>query len=118
MGYLGRGLALIGALLVLLFAASSASAAPPANDAFDNAETLTPPPASGESTATGTTVEATGEAHEPNAADQARYPVGCDGAAGTHGGSNPCQRSVWYSLTPVVDGPVALQTCQNAHGTV
>ena len=76
----------IAALLVL---GASARAAAPANDDFADAQALSP---TFTAEASGSNVEATKEAGEPNHA----------GNAGGH--------SVWYSWTPSVSGPVSIKS--------
>jgi len=85
-----RSLALLGmASALLLAAATAAQAAAPANDGFAQATFLADP----EVSVSGTTVEATEEAGEPD-------------HAGVSGGS-----SVWYSWTAPSSGPVTISTC-------
>jgi hypothetical protein len=78
---------LLVALSALLLVAA-AQAAPPANDAFANAQVL---PSSG--SVAGTNVEATKEPGEPAHAD------------------NRGARSVWYRWTPSFSGPAVIGTC-------
>jgi hypothetical protein len=85
-----------GALLGCLLLAATASAAPPANDAFASATTL-----SGSSlTASGTNVQATKETNEPN-------------HAGDPGGA-----SVWYSWTAPSTGTFLIDTCGSNFDTL
>ena len=77
-------LTVLGALLLV----AAAQAAPPANDAFANAQVL---PASG--SVTGTNLDATHEPGEP-----------------PHAG-NPGARSVWYRWTPSFSGSAVVETC-------
>ena len=83
-----RNAAVLFVLLGSLFAAAPALAAPPANDAFANAQVLGPA-----GTLTATNVEATKEPGEPNHADNA-------------GG-----RSVWFRWTPAFSGQARVATC-------
>jgi PASTA domain/F5/8 type C domain len=83
-------------IVIALTATAVATAAPPANDEFAAAQTLT-----GESgTAAGTNVDATAETGEP-----AHWPTG--------GG-----RSAWFSWTAPSDGPVTFETCTADFDTV
>lgn len=78
------------AVVASVFSASPAWAAPPANDAFANAEVITGPLPI---TVSGTNVDATKEPLEP-------------GHAGNSGG-----RSVWYRWTPDTSVFVYIETC-------
>lgn len=86
LGVLAVSVALgVGALVIV----PSAVAAPPANDDFANAQTIT-----GDSgSVAGTNVDATAEPSEP---DHAGYPA---------------QASVWYRWTPSADGKASFDTC-------
>ena len=78
-----------GAVACMFVFVSSAAAAPPANDNFANAQTI-----SGDSgTLAGTTVDATAEPNEPKHAGQ------------------PAQASVWYRWTAPADGLASFDTC-------
>lgn len=86
----------VGALLASLLAAGPALAAPPANDNFAAAQTITGTNA----TVSGTNVEATKQAGEPF-------------HAGDLGGA-----SVWYVWTAPNSGDYKLDTCGNAPDTL
>jgi Collagen triple helix repeat (20 copies) len=91
-----RGAAItLAASVALLAFASPASAAPPANDDFANAEVV---PAIGAAGLAGTTVEATSEAGEP-----AGIPT------------NPLN-TVWYAWTPNTTEQVTIHTCGPSGG--
>lgn len=84
-------------MVVCAFAASSASAAAPANDDFANAQVLS---SSLPLTVTGTDVEATLEPGEPS-------PPGVE----------PAGHSVWYSWEAPSSGNVSIGTCGSDIGT-
>ena len=88
---------LTGAAFALAFHPGAAVAAPPANDAFANAEVLTADPPF---EVTGTNAEATAEPGEPLHADQ-------DGGA-----------SIWYRWTPSSDVVVRIATCRSDFDTL
>lgn len=100
-GGLGTAVAVVTAVTAvaasLMLAAQPAWAAPPANDSFSTAATL-----SGDLpiTIAGSTVDATKEAGEPNHA----------GIAGGH--------SVWFRWTAASTGPVLIETCESAFDTL
>ncbi len=91
----GWALAILIALLSLLAAPGSASAAPPPNDDFADATELL----GGSPVSVGTTVEATVQAGEPN-------------HAGDSGGT-----SVWYRWTPARSGLIRL-SCDSSFETL
>jgi hypothetical protein len=76
-------------IAALLGCASFADAAPPANDSFASASALSPVPPS---SASGSNVEASKEAGEPN-----------------HAG-DPGGHSVWFSWTPSSSGPIGVRS--------
>ena len=91
-----RRLAVAAALLIVLAAPGSASAAPPSNDNFANAETIT----ERFGWAEGDNTEATKEPGEPN-----------------HAG-NPGGASVWYSWTAPSAGRATFSACYSEFDTL
>jgi hypothetical protein len=106
----------LGALLALgagpSLAAPVAVASPPANDAYPGVTIDSLP-----YTAAGSTVEATGEAGEPNPGDVSVRAVCFDSVTPDSG----CLRSVWFSLPPGPDDtgePLTVETCGSTFDTV
>ena len=88
--------AFVLAAALSLICAPPAAAAPPANDNFADAQTLSGSTA----TATGTNVEATGEAGEPD-----------------HAGESAPLASAWYRWMAPADGRFRIDTCGSALDT-
>lgn len=83
------GFLVVAIALVACALPATALAAPPANDNFEQAVPLSPPPSS----VTGTVAEATRQPGEPQ-----------------HGG-HPTPNTVWYSFAPSANQRVAVSTC-------
>jgi hypothetical protein len=100
-------------LALALLAVPSAAASPPANDAYPG-EIIGSLPY----TATGSTVEATGEVSEPTAGDPAAglavLRPGCVDSVTPDPG---CLRSVWFSLPPGAEDFVTAETCGSSFDT-
>lgn len=93
----GSAVGVLGSGLLFVLVPASASAAPPANDDFADAEVIS---GTGPLAVDGTNVEATKEAGEPNHA----------GNVGGH--------SVWYEWTAPGDGDVTVATCTSLFDTL